>query len=84
MKLQKNEFRVGTYHGRHDGASVKVTATRDDTRPEPYAWTCTCGASRSFPTEYGVDASAWRHTHPTRFDQLRQLVARLLRNRSTH
>ncbi|MFE1884164.1 hypothetical protein [Streptomyces diastatochromogenes] len=49
MKLQQKEFWGGTYHGRHDGTQAKVTATRDDTRPEPFAWTCTCGASQSFP-----------------------------------
>lgn len=78
-----NALWVGTYHGRHDGGPVTVTATRDDTRPEPFAWTCTCGASRSFPTEDGVDRTAWRHTHPTLFDQLKQKAARLLGTRST-
>ncbi|MEU5632128.1 hypothetical protein ACH47C_23460 [Streptomyces rishiriensis] len=77
MKPQTNEFRVGTYHGR----PVTVTSTRDDTRPEPYAWTCTCGASQTFPTEDGVDRTAWRHTHPTLLDRLRQKAARLLRTR---
>ncbi|WP_318275215.1 hypothetical protein [Streptomyces pharetrae] len=48
MELQTTEFWVGTYHGRHDGCPATVTATRDDTRPEPFAWTCTCGASRCF------------------------------------
>ncbi|TVZ90457.1 hypothetical protein [Streptomyces sp. BK340] len=82
MKDEKTQFWVGTYHGRHDGTQVTVTATRDDTRPEPYAWACTCGASQSFPTQYGLDRSAWRHTHPTRWDQLRQWVAKLLRIRT--
>ncbi|BAC75338.1 hypothetical protein AQJ43_36445 [Streptomyces avermitilis] len=81
MTLQTNEFWVGTYHGRHDGRLVKVTATRDDTRLEPYAWTCTCGASQTFPTEDGVDRTAWRHTHPTLWDRLRQKAALLLRTR---
>ncbi|MDQ1051939.1 hypothetical protein [Streptomyces sp. V4I2] len=54
---------------------------RDDTRPEPFACTCTCGASQTFPTEDGVDRTAWRHTHPTFRDQLRQKAARLLRTR---
>ncbi|MFF8035893.1 hypothetical protein [Streptomyces sp. NPDC016626] len=62
MELHTTEFWVGTYHGRHDGRPATVTATRDDTRPEPFAWTCTCGASRSFATEDGVDRTAWRHT----------------------
>jgi len=84
MKLQKTEFRVGTYHGRHDGTQVKLTVIRDDTLPEPYTWTCTCGAFRNFPTEHGLDASAWRHTHPTRWDQLRQWAARLFRTRGAH
>ncbi|MEV4872866.1 hypothetical protein [Streptomyces syringium] len=78
-----NEVWVGTYHGRHDGTPVTVTATRDDTRPEPYAWTCTCGASETFPTEYGIDRSAWRHTHPTLWDHLLHKAARLLRTRNT-
>ncbi|MCL7429763.1 hypothetical protein [Streptomyces sp. YS415] len=82
-ELRTNEFWVGTYHGRHDGRPATVTATRDDTRPEPFAWTCTCGASRSFATEDGVDRTAWRHTHPTLFDQLKQKAARLLRTRSS-
>ncbi|MEU8550534.1 hypothetical protein AB0C81_26735 [Streptomyces roseoverticillatus] len=83
MKLQKNEFWVGTFHGRHDGTQATVTATRDDARLEPYVWTCTCGASQSFPTQYGLDSSAWRHTHPTRFDQLRQWATRRFRTRTT-
>ncbi|WP_030990026.1 hypothetical protein [Streptomyces sp. NRRL WC-3744] len=82
MKPQP-EFWVGTFHGSHDGLPAKVTATRDDTRPEPYAWTCTCGASRSFPTEHGVGPTAWRHTHPTRFDRLRSWAARLFSARTT-
>ncbi|GHI04977.1 hypothetical protein AQI88_24185 [Streptomyces cellostaticus] len=81
MKQQQNAFWVGTYHGRHDGTPVTVTATRDDTRPEPYAWTCTCGAFQDFPTEHGLFPTAWRHTHPTRFDQLRQWAARRFRTR---
>ncbi|MFK0120786.1 hypothetical protein [Streptomyces sp. NPDC090994] len=80
MKLETNEFWVGTYHGRHDSRTVTVTVTRDDSCPKPFAWTCTCGASRSFPTEDGVDRTAWRHTHPTLFDQLRHKAARLLRS----
>ncbi|MFH8470335.1 hypothetical protein [Streptomyces sp. NPDC017991] len=76
--LKPSEFWTGTYHGRHNGRSVTVTATRDDTRPQPYAWTCTCGASRSFPTEDGVDRTAWRHTHPSLWDQVRQRITRLL------
>lgn len=82
MKLDKHELWAGTFHGRHDGAPAKVTATLDDTRPEPYAWTCTCGATRSFPTQDGVFDTAWRHTHPTRLDRLRQWTARLLRTRT--
>ncbi|WP_225638134.1 hypothetical protein [Streptomyces solaniscabiei] len=77
MKLHTNEFWVGTFHGRHGGLPAKVTATRDDTRPEPYAWTCTCGASRSVPTEHDVFPTAWRHTHPTRVDRLRSWATRL-------
>ncbi|GGP80426.1 hypothetical protein [Streptomyces melanogenes] len=69
-QLEQAEFWVGTFHGSHDGTKAKVTATRDDTRPEPYIWTCTCGASRSVPTEHGVFDTAWRHTHPTRLDRL--------------
>ncbi|MDX2999790.1 hypothetical protein [Streptomyces scabiei] len=80
-QLEETEFWVGTFHGSHDGRPAKVTATRDDTRPEPYAWTCTCGASQTFPTEDGVWPTAWRHTHPTRLDRLRQKAARLLRTR---
>ncbi|MEV0981962.1 hypothetical protein [Streptomyces sp. NPDC049915] len=72
----------GTSHGSHDGLPAKVTATRDGTRPEPYAWTGTCGASRSFPTEPDVFPTAWRHTHPTRFDRLRTRAARLLTDRT--
>ncbi|MGY3200199.1 hypothetical protein [Streptomyces sp. TE5632] len=60
----------------------QATATRDDTRPAPYGWTCTCGASHRFLETYGLDRSAWRHTHPTLLDQLRQWAARLLRTRS--
>ncbi|MDX2565029.1 hypothetical protein PV371_35995 [Streptomyces sp. TX20-6-3] len=81
MQLKDTEFRIGTFHGRHDGAPVKITAVRDDTRPEPYFWRCSCGAGRSFPTEEGVFPSAWRHTHPTRLDRLRQWTARRLRTR---
>ncbi|CCK32929.1 hypothetical protein BN159_p51 (plasmid) [Streptomyces davaonensis JCM 4913] len=79
MKLQENEFWVATFHGSHDGTTAKVIATRDDTRPEPYVWTCTCGVSRSFLTEHGVFPTAWRHTHPTRFDRLRSWAARRFR-----
>ncbi|MER5362723.1 hypothetical protein [Streptomyces sp. NPDC002785] len=74
---------IGTYHGRHDGTQATATSTRDGTRPEPYAWTCTCGATQAFLTDYGLDRSAWRHTHPTLWDQLRQKAARLLRTRNT-
>ncbi|GGR45783.1 hypothetical protein AB0K71_17905 [Streptomyces syringium] len=81
MQLKENEFRVGTFHGRHDGAQAKVTAIRDDTRPEPYFWMCTCGASRSFLTEDAVFPTAWRHTHPTHLDRLRQWATRRLRAR---
>ncbi|WP_331743056.1 hypothetical protein OG239_42975 (plasmid) [Streptomyces sp. NBC_00868] len=81
MKLQNTEFWVGSFHGCHDGTKVKATATCDDTRPEPYVWTCTCGASQSFPTHHDVFPTAWRHTHPTLWDQLRQRAARLLRTR---
>ncbi|MFB7781882.1 hypothetical protein ACFC1D_04060 [Streptomyces vinaceus] len=83
MKLDESEFLVSTFHGRHDGVPAEVTSTRDDTRPKPYAWTCTCGTSRSFPTQDGVFDTAWRHTHPTRLDRLRQWTARLLRTRAT-
>ncbi|MEV5567931.1 hypothetical protein AB0L54_34515 [Streptomyces sp. NPDC052196] len=80
MKPQlETEFWVGTFHGSHDGTPAEVTATRDDTRPEPYVWTCTCGASHSFPTEHDVWPTAWRHTHPTRFDRLRSWAARRFR-----
>ncbi|MGY3056794.1 hypothetical protein ACVWZD_001039 [Streptomyces sp. TE3672] len=80
MKQQLDtEFWVGTFHGSHAGLPAKVTATHDDTRPEPYVWTCTCGASQSFPTKYGLDRSAWRHTHPTLMDRLRQRAARYRR-----
>ncbi|MFG2234876.1 hypothetical protein ACGFNX_33625 [Streptomyces sp. NPDC048723] len=81
MELDESEFRVGTFHGSHDGAPVEVTATRDDTRSEPYTWTCTCGVTRSFTTEDAVFPTAWRHTHPGRLDWLRQWAARLLRTR---
>ncbi|MEU6603405.1 hypothetical protein [Streptomyces flaveolus] len=80
--LEQTEFWVGTFHGSHGGLPAKVTATRDDTRPEPYAWTCRCGASRSFPTEHGVFPTAWRHTHPTRFDRLRSWATCLLTART--
>ncbi|MEV7471526.1 hypothetical protein AB0O20_34280 [Streptomyces kronopolitis] len=82
-QLPKTEFWVSTFHGSHDGLPAKVTATRDDTRPEPYVWTCTCGASRSFPTEHDVFPTAGRHTHPTRLDRLRSWTARLLTARTT-
>ncbi|GGX53025.1 hypothetical protein [Streptomyces noursei] len=78
-----NEVWVGTYHGRHDFTQATVTATRDDTHREPYAWTCTCGDFQRFSTQYGMDRSAWRHTHPTRVDQLRQWAARLFQTRNT-
>ncbi|MFB1044405.1 hypothetical protein [Streptomyces chrestomyceticus] len=74
---------AGTYHGRHGGTPVTVTATRDDTRAQPYAWMCTCGASRHFATEYGLGRSAWRHTHPTAWTRMRQWTARLLRRSTT-
>ncbi|WP_030387943.1 hypothetical protein [Streptomyces sp. NRRL S-241] len=81
MKPQqpKTEFWTGTFHGSHDGLTVTVTATRDDTRPEPYAWTCSCGDSRSFPTNDDVFDSAWQHTHPGPVDRLRQWATRRLR-----
>ncbi|MFJ6785577.1 hypothetical protein [Streptomyces yangpuensis] len=82
-QLENSEFWVGTFHGSHDGNRAKVTATHDDTRSEPYVWTCTCGASRSFRTAYDVWPTAWRHTHPSRFDRLRQWAARLLSIRYT-
>ncbi|MER7577475.1 hypothetical protein [Streptomyces sp. NPDC126514] len=72
---------VGTFHGNHNGHPAKVTATRDDTRPEPYVWACTCGATRRLPTEDGVERTAWRHTHPTFWDHLKQKAARLLSTR---
>ncbi|MFG3157991.1 hypothetical protein ACGF7W_38830 [Streptomyces sp. NPDC048219] len=78
-QLEQTEFWVGAFHGSHDGTTATVTATRDDTRPQPFVWTCTCGASRSFPTEQGVWPTAWRHTHPTRFDRLWSWAARRLR-----
>ncbi|MER6445473.1 hypothetical protein [Streptomyces venezuelae] len=81
-RLNKSEFLVGTFHGRHDGAPVEVTSTRDDTRPEPYTWTCTCGVTRSFPTDDAVFATAWRHTHPMPVDRLRQWAARWMRHRT--
>lgn len=83
MKLQDNEFWAGTFHGSHAGTRAKVTATHDDTRSEPYAWSCTCGATRSFATAHDVFPTAWRHTHPTPFDQLRQWATRRLRTRTT-
>ncbi|NJA56662.1 hypothetical protein HC023_09975 [Streptomyces sp. NEAU-H3] len=58
---------IGTYHGAHDGRLVTVTSAHDDTAHHPYGWACTCGASRRFPTEDGLDASAWQHTHPSRW-----------------
>ncbi|WP_331741435.1 hypothetical protein OG760_37675 (plasmid) [Streptomyces sp. NBC_00963] len=76
-----NQFWIGTYHGRHDGTQVMVTATRDDTCPDPYAWACTCGDNQSFAAAYGLDLSAWRHTHPTLWDRLQRRVARLRRMR---
>ncbi|MFJ3714027.1 MULTISPECIES: hypothetical protein [unclassified Streptomyces] len=71
-----NEFWIGTYHGRHDGTQVVLTTTRNDTRTEPYTWTCTCGTSRGFAAAYALDRSAWRHTHPTLLDRLQQRAAR--------
>ncbi|MFE9636550.1 hypothetical protein [Streptomyces sp. NPDC006463] len=82
MKLDKNELWAGTFHGRHDGAPAQVTATLDDTRPEPYACICTCGATRSFPTADAVFDTAWRHTHPTRLERLQSWATRLLRPRT--
>ncbi|GHG23007.1 hypothetical protein ACFFSH_28705 [Streptomyces filamentosus] len=82
MQLKESEFLFGTFHGRHDGAQATVTAVRDDTRSESYFWVCTCGASRSFHTENGVFATAWRHTHPTRVDRLRQWATRRLQFRA--
>ncbi|MGW2425561.1 hypothetical protein ACWC0C_41050 [Streptomyces sp. NPDC001709] len=82
MNPQTNEFWVGTYHGRHDARPAKVTATCDDTLPEPYAWTCTCGASHRFTTVHDCDRSALRHAYPTRLDRLWQWAARLFRTRS--
>ncbi|MGR8012250.1 hypothetical protein [Streptomyces hypolithicus] len=86
-----NQLWIGTYHGRHDDTKAKITATRDDdtgddARPEPYAWACTCGATRAFATGYDLHISAWRHTHPTRLDRMRQRAARYrraLRSRRT-
>ncbi|MFE6743868.1 hypothetical protein [Streptomyces tubercidicus] len=68
---------IGTYHGSHDGEPATVTTTRDDEQPQPYGWECTCGASQRFPDPYGLDRAAWRHTHPTLWDRLRQRTARL-------
>ncbi|MFE9137815.1 hypothetical protein [Streptomyces sp. NPDC007355] len=82
MQVKENELRFATFHGRHDGALAKVTAVRDDTRSEPYLWVCTCGTSRSFLTEDGVFATAWRHTHPNRVDRLRQWATRRLQFRA--
>lgn len=81
--MANDELWVGTYHGHHDGAPATATATRDDTRPEPYAWTCTCGAFRNFPTEHGLARSAWQHTHPTLRTRMRQWAVRRLRTRTT-
>jgi hypothetical protein len=81
-QLQMTEFWVGTFHGSHDGLPAKVTAARDDTRDEPYVWTCTCGASRSLPTEHDMWPTAWRYTHPTRLDRLRSWAARLFSART--
>ncbi|MFE5596278.1 hypothetical protein [Streptomyces sp. NPDC056549] len=44
-------------------------------------WLCSCGATRSFPTEDGVFPSTLRHTHPTHMDQLPQRTTRRLRTR---
>lgn len=58
-------------------------STRDALGPRAYDWTCTCGAAQSFPTEHGVFPTASRHTHPTRFDQLRHWAARRFPTRTT-
>ncbi|MFE6911934.1 hypothetical protein [Streptomyces erythrochromogenes] len=81
--MQQTEFWAGTFHGSHDGRPAKITSTRDDTRPEPYAWTCSCGASRSFPTSDYVFDTAWKHTYPGPVDRLRHWAARQLRTRRT-
>ncbi|GAA2639504.1 hypothetical protein [Streptomyces spororaveus] len=85
MKPQtpKTEFWTGILHGSHNSLPAKITATRDDTRPEPYAWRCTCGESRSFPTNDDVFDTAWQHTHPRPLDGLRQRAARQRRTRHT-
>ncbi|WP_405748163.1 hypothetical protein OG422_31215 (plasmid) [Streptomyces sp. NBC_01525] len=80
---QNAELWVGTCHGSHDGHPATVTVTRDAALPEPYGWTCTCGESRRCPTEVGVSSAAWRHTHPTRLDRLRQRAARRFSTRTT-
>lgn len=46
---------IGTCHGRHNGTRATVTATRDDTSPEPYA--CACW-SASTPPQPSSTASA--------------------------
>jgi hypothetical protein len=60
-------LRIATYHGHHDGTSVVATATHTASAPLPYGWECSCGIGQRFPSEYGVDRSAWRHTHPPRW-----------------
>ncbi|MFF7357185.1 MULTISPECIES: hypothetical protein [Streptomyces] len=64
MTPQQTEYWVGTCHGRHDGTQAKITATRDGTRPEPYAWACTCSSSHKFSTVHDCDRSALRHAAP--------------------
>ncbi|MFJ9380368.1 hypothetical protein [Streptomyces sp. NPDC101455] len=61
------EMWVGTFHGNHDDTRVVVTATRNDSHPLPYGWSCPCGIAQRFPTEHGLWDSAWRHVHPPRW-----------------
>jgi len=68
----------GIHYGRHDGARVTATATRDDSQTLPYGWQCTCGASQRFPSEYDLERSAFRHTHPTRWDRCTAALRRIL------
>ncbi|MFI8343949.1 hypothetical protein ACIF8W_28310 [Streptomyces sp. NPDC085639] len=82
MKRDENELWASTFHG-HDGVPTEVTATRDDACPEPHAWTCTCGATRSFPTQNAVFPTDWRHTHAICLDRLRSAATRLLRTRTS-
>ncbi|MCE0446814.1 hypothetical protein LT493_26150 [Streptomyces tricolor] len=70
-----------TYHGLHDGTKVTIKAARDDTHPEPYGWTCTCGVSHRSSSYYDCDRSALRHAYPTLLDRLRQWAARQFRTR---